>query len=107
MPPAAPDAQRKEFGAARRQTDRPASPLPVVPPPTPPPCRRCGAVMSDWQVDLVEDNISEFHVAFKGPPDSARRCSCRCRPIAAELDASILFQRLHTRLCLTCVWWQC
>lgn len=29
------------------------------------------AVMSDYKVELVEDNISEFHVVFKGPPDSA------------------------------------
>eukprot|EP00887_Chlorella_sp_A99_P003558 scaffold7.g3558.t1 len=27
-------------------------------------------MMSDWKVELVEDNISEFHVEFKGPPDS-------------------------------------
>lgn len=26
--------------------------------------------MSDWKVELVEDNISEFHVVFRGPPDS-------------------------------------
>jgi hypothetical protein len=29
--------------------------------------------MSDWTVELVEDNISEFHVHFKGPADSERR----------------------------------
>lgn len=37
------------------------------------PCPHSGpaiAVMSDWQVELVEDNISEFHVVFKGPPES-------------------------------------
>lgn len=27
-------------------------------------------MMSDWKVDLVNDNISEFHVQFKGPGDS-------------------------------------
>lgn len=27
-------------------------------------------MMSDWKVELVEDNISEFHVEFKGPLDS-------------------------------------
>lgn len=27
-------------------------------------------MMSDYKVELVEDNISEFHVVFKGPPDS-------------------------------------
>ncbi|KAL4441852.1 hypothetical protein ABPG77_003768 [Micractinium sp. CCAP 211/92] len=27
-------------------------------------------MMSDWKVELVEDNISEFHVVFRGPPDS-------------------------------------
>jgi ubiquitin-conjugating enzyme E2 H len=27
-------------------------------------------MMSDWKVDLVEDNISEFYVEFQGPKDS-------------------------------------
>ncbi|KAK9808610.1 hypothetical protein WJX72_000531 [[Myrmecia] bisecta] len=27
-------------------------------------------MMSDWKVELVEDNVSEFHVVFKGPPES-------------------------------------
>jgi ubiquitin-conjugating enzyme E2 H len=27
-------------------------------------------MMSDYKVELVEDNISEFHVVFKGPPES-------------------------------------
>lgn len=27
-------------------------------------------MMSDWQVELVDDNISEFHVVFYGPKDS-------------------------------------
>lgn len=27
-------------------------------------------MMSDWKVELVEDNISEFHVEFHGPKDS-------------------------------------
>ncbi|DBA93766.1 hypothetical protein WJX82_010173 [Trebouxia sp. C0006] len=27
-------------------------------------------MMSDWKVDLVDDNISELYVEFKGPPDS-------------------------------------
>ncbi len=27
-------------------------------------------MMSDWKVDLVNDNISELYVEFKGPPDS-------------------------------------
>jgi hypothetical protein len=26
--------------------------------------------MSDWKVDLVEDNISEFYVEFAGPKES-------------------------------------
>lgn len=29
-------------------------------------------MMSDWEVDLVEDNISEFNVTFTGPKDSER-----------------------------------
>lgn len=28
------------------------------------------AVMTDFKVDLVEDNISEMHIQFKGPVDS-------------------------------------
>ena len=28
-------------------------------------------MMSDWQVELVNDNVNEFYVEFKGPPDSA------------------------------------
>jgi len=27
-------------------------------------------MMSDWKVDLIEDNISEFYVEFQGPKDS-------------------------------------
>ncbi|KAK9822690.1 hypothetical protein WJX81_001450 [Elliptochloris bilobata] len=27
-------------------------------------------MMSDWQVELVNDNVNEFYVEFKGPPDS-------------------------------------
>jgi hypothetical protein len=27
-------------------------------------------MMSDWKVELVEDNISEFYVEFGGPKDS-------------------------------------
>jgi hypothetical protein len=28
-------------------------------------------MMSDWSVELVNDNVNEFYVEFKGPPDSA------------------------------------
>lgn len=37
--------------------------------------------MSDWKVELVEDNISEFHVVFRGPPDSEQggRICCSCK----------------------------
>ena len=28
-------------------------------------------MMSDWNVDLVNDNINEFYVTFFGPADSA------------------------------------
>ncbi len=28
-------------------------------------------MMSDWKVELVDDNISEFFVEFNGPKDSA------------------------------------
>jgi ubiquitin-conjugating enzyme E2 H len=27
-------------------------------------------MMSDWKVELVDDNVSEMYVMFKGPPDS-------------------------------------
>mgnify|MGYP001810611692 CR=1 FL=1 len=30
--------------------------------------------MSDWKVELVDDNISEFHVQFRGPADSEQPC---------------------------------
>lgn len=30
--------------------------------------------MSDWKVELVNDNISELNVEFKGPPDSESVC---------------------------------
>lgn len=33
--------------------------------------------MSDWKVELVEDNISEFHVEFGGPKDSKSRLDMR------------------------------
>jgi hypothetical protein len=32
-------------------------------------CSTC-SMMSDWKVELVEDNISEFYVEFGGPKDS-------------------------------------
>lgn len=31
---------------------------------------RLRRMMSDWKVELVEDNISEFYVDFGGPKDS-------------------------------------
>lgn len=27
-------------------------------------------MMSDWKVEMVEDNINEFYVEFRGPSDS-------------------------------------
>jgi hypothetical protein len=27
-------------------------------------------LMSDWKVELVEDNLSEFYIEFAGPPES-------------------------------------
>ena len=35
-------------------------------------------MMSDWKVDLVNDNVSEFNVVFQGPPDSARSLRAPC-----------------------------
>ena len=68
-----PKAARRPWGAQtgrrRRRLPPTAHALPAQPPaallPWPAP------VMSDYHVELVEDNISEFHVVFKGPPDSA------------------------------------
>ena len=33
-------------------------------------------MMSDWKVELIEDNICEFHVDFHGPKDSEWGCVC-------------------------------
>ena len=43
-------------------------------------------MMSDWKVELVNDNISEFNVLFKGPLDSAPRhlVVARCQMINAR-----------------------
>jgi hypothetical protein len=41
----------------------PGAPLPACPACAP-------SLMSDWNVELVEDNISEFYVDFGGPKDS-------------------------------------
>ena len=34
-------------------------------------------MMSDWKVDLVNDNVNELYVVFKGPKDSAPACGPR------------------------------
>jgi hypothetical protein len=31
-------------------------------------------MMSDWKVELVNDNVNELHVEFKGPKDSKLSC---------------------------------
>lgn len=36
------------------------------------------SMMSDWKVELVDDNISEFHVEFQGPKDS--KCPLLLQP---------------------------
>ena len=36
--------------------------------------------MSDWKVELVNDNISELNVEFKGPPDSESSFKSSPRP---------------------------
>ena len=41
----------------------------------PEPSQRCclfSSVMSDYKVELIEDNISDFNVEFHGPPESER-----------------------------------
>lgn len=59
--------------------------------------------MSDYKVELVEDNISEFHVVFKGPPESALRTAagagCCRRRVAALLAAG-----LGHEPATTCAW---
>lgn len=46
-------------------------------------CSTC-SMMSDWKVELVEDNISEFYVDFNGPKDS----ECRVLKGVARLTAN-------------------
>ena len=36
-------------------------------------------MMSDWKVEMVEDNVNEFYVEFKGPRES----ECRTTASAA------------------------
>lgn len=43
-------------------------------------------LMSDWKVELVEDNISEFYVDFGGPKDS--ECSTLAAVLLCSLPAS-------------------
>ena len=33
-------------------------------------------MMSDWKVELVNDNINELYVEFKGPKESKSRSPC-------------------------------
>ena len=47
--------------------------------------------MSDWKVELVNDNINEFYVEFGGPTDSGPLRSCCLelrRPLLAPLVGS-------------------
>jgi ubiquitin-conjugating enzyme E2 H len=49
-------------------------------------------MMSDWKVELVEDNISEFYVEFGGPKDSEYPCTRRApllRPRAPAAPSAI------------------
>lgn len=47
-------------------------------------------MMSDWDVELTDDSISEFHVLFKGPKDSKPR---------APQNSPSLPHSLHNVLC--------
>lgn len=40
-------------------------------------------MMSDWKVDLVNDNVNELYVVFKGPAESAP-------PLCTHLNAAFL-----------------
>ena len=45
------------------------------------------SMMSDWKVELVEDNISEFYIDFNGPKDSAfARVLCVPRPLLGVMN---------------------
>jgi hypothetical protein len=46
-------------------------------------------LMSDWKVELVEDNISEFYVEIGGPKDSECSCKSQC-PAVASCTACIV-----------------
>jgi ubiquitin-conjugating enzyme E2 H len=37
-------------------------------------------MMSDWKVDLIDDNISDFYVEFAGPKDSESPYPCAPAP---------------------------
>ena len=51
--------------------------------------------MSDWKVELVNDNINEFYVEFGGPADSAHRaCSPAVQPVQ-RLTSRVLCRPLQ------------
>lgn len=56
--------------------------------------------MSDWKVELVEDNISEFYVEFGGPKDS----ECPCKQVALPAVASCPASAVQGLLCKQWFW---
>lgn len=59
--------------------------------PLPQPLAHHHRLMSDWKVELVEDNISEFYVEFGGPKDS--ECS-----LSVLVQVALLKQLTGTRV---------
>jgi len=54
--------------------------------------------MSDWKVELVDDNISEFHVRFFGGPKTV---SVRSTVCCYQLDCKWLF--VEYLICMQCL----
>lgn len=54
------------------------------------PCR----MMSDWKVELIEDNISEFYIEFPGPKDS--KCCSKLGLLEIFCSPLLLSRLLNT-----------
>lgn len=49
-------------------------------------------MMSDWNVELIDDSVSDFEVIFKGPKESkpSNACICVCHTEVSKLYSGIL-----------------
>lgn len=52
--------------------------------------------MSDYKVELINDNMQEFHVEFKGPEDSIFLHLCTCQSSLAAYQGGVW--KLHVEL---------